>query len=365
AADAADEQDELSEGIGDASRQYKTIATHGAETAAHARSGALAVGLEAGTPATKALEIAALAHDVGKAHPAFAAAIKDRNGIAPEVPLAKAPRGRWHALSGLYDHSCVGKRPGFRHELASGLALLELVWRAQPEHPALHGGREDVLEQTVGRERPAEDERLANPNDFIARLVGLDESTLNLVLYLVVSHHGKVRATLAMSPRDQENPAPGGSFPIRGVRDGDLLPLLELANPDDGTQFQLPQVKLHLEPAKLGLSRRYGPSWVERVVSLRERYGTFQLAWLEALLRVADVRASRIADPLDPRLPQDLAKVAEIPEKEDRDAGLRAWVERTLEAAAGEDKGPGLSPKRKGRRPESRVSRPATERGTS
>lgn len=365
AADAADEQDELSEGIGDASRQYKTIATHGAETAVHARSVALSVGLQPATPETKALEIAALAHDVGKAHPAFAAAIKDRNGIAPEIPLAKAPKGRWHKLSSLYDHGCVGKRPGFRHEFASALALLELIWRAWPEHPALQGGREHLLAQTVGRELPEHDERLADPKDFIARLRCLDESTLNLVLYLVMSHHGKVRATLTMSPRDQENRAPDGSLPIRGVRDGDMLPALDLVDPDGGAQFELPEVKLRLEPAKLGLSRRYGPSWVERVVSLRERYGTFQLAWLEALLRVADVRASQISHPLDPRLPQDLAEVEGIPENEDRDAELRRWIAQTLAAAAGEGDSPLPRARKEGRATKSRASRPASKRGAS
>jgi len=364
AADTADEQDELSEGIGNASRQYKTIATHGAETAVRAQGVASAVGLPATAPEAQALELAGLAHDLGKAHPAFAGAIKDRNGIAPEFLLAKAPNGRWHAPRNLYDHGPVGKRPGFRHELASALALLELAWRARPDHSGLQGGREDVLAQTVGRELPERDERLAEPRGLIARLVDLDETMLNLVLYLVMSHHGKVRGTLAMSSRDQENPAPDGTLPIRGVREGDVLPAVELADPD-GTSFVLPEVRLRLDAAKLGLSRRYGPSWVERVVSLRERYGTFQLAWLEALLRVADVRASQIACPLDPRLPQGLAEVTAIPEKEDRDAELREWIAQTLAAAAGEGEGPRPRARRKGRPARSRASQRESGRGSS
>lgn len=336
AADAADEQDELSEGVGDASRQYKTIATHGSETAARAWTVAEAVGIEDTAREAVALRLGGLAHDIGKAHPAFAGAIRDRNGIAAEVPLAKAPKGRWHSLRDLYNHSSLGKRPGFRHELASTLALVELVWRARPDHPGLQGGHEDTLDATVGRDVPANDDRLSDPAGLVAYLLELDETTFNLVLYLVVCHHGKVRATLAMSPRDQDNNGPVGDLPIRGVREEDVLPALTLVD-ERGGEFELPQVMLHLDPARLGLSRRYGPSWVERVLALREHYGSFQLAWLEALLRVADVRASQIAVPRDPRLPADLVEVPQMAATEDRDAQLREWIDRTLAIATAQE----------------------------
>jgi CRISPR-associated endonuclease/helicase Cas3 len=251
-----------------------------------------------------------------------------------DVPLAKAPKGRWRGLRNLYDHSALGKRPGFRHELASALALLEIAWRARPDHPGLQGEHEDVLEVTVGREAPADDQRV-EPAGFVAHLLDFDQSTFNLVLYLVMSHHGKVRATLAMSPRDQDNPDSDGTLPIRGVRDGDVLPAIVLAD-GAGTEVQLPNVALRLEPARLGLSRRYGPSWVERVLGLRERYGSFQLAWLEALLRVADVRASQISVPLDARLPAQLAEVPAMPGAPDRDAEVREWIKDTLAAMAGQ-----------------------------
>jgi CRISPR-associated endonuclease/helicase Cas3 len=363
AADAADERDDLSEGIDKARCQYRTLATHGKETAVRARCVASAVRLSATAPEAQALELAGLAHDLGKAHPAFAAAIKDRNGIPPEIALAKAPKGRWHALGDLFNHGSVGKRPGFRHELASALALLELAWRARPAHPALQGGREDVLEKTVGSKLPESDERIAESRGLVTRLVELDENLFNLVLYLVMAHHGKVRGTLAMSPRDQENPGPDGNLPIRGVRDGDVLPALELTD-TDGTDFELPEVRLSLDPAKVGLSPRYGPSWIERVVSLREKYGTFQLAWLEALLRVADVRASQIAK-LDPRLPQHLAEVAAIPEKDDRDADLQAWIKQTLETMADDSEEPRPSAGKTSRPPTSRASRRESKRGSS
>jgi len=330
AADTADEQDELSE------RQYKTVATHDVEAAAKARDVAGTL-LGPTEPMVALLELAGLAHDIGKAHPAFAGAIEDRNGIAPETPLAKAPNGRWHRFNrrrdlGVYDHSYLGKRPTFRHELASALALFELVWRARPDHPALQGGRKELLGLTVGPpELPSDEERIHEPQGLIARLIGLDATAFDLVGYIVMCHHGKVRATLPMTPRDQENPGPDGNLPIRGVRDGDRLPALGLVD-EQGHDVELPEVTLRLEPARLGLSRRYGPSWVERVLRLRERYGDFQLAWLETLLRVADVRASQIDDPLDPRLPASLVQIAAAPPAADRNADLRQWIERTLDA---------------------------------
>jgi CRISPR-associated endonuclease/helicase Cas3 len=330
AADSADEQEELSEGLGDSRFQYKTIATHGAEVARETRRVGSALRLSDDTVRT--LEIAGLAHDVGKAHPAFAGAIRDRNGISLETPLAKAPKGRWHGVRHMFEHSPLGKRPGFRHELASALALFDLVWRASPTHPALQGGREEILNATVGRALPEDDDRIREPSGILAALVALDETSLNLALYFVLSHHGKVRATLPMSARDQENVGQDGGLPIRGVRDGDVIPALDLADAV-AQDFRLPQATLRLDPAKLGLSRRYGPSWVERVLALRRCYGGFQLAWLEALLRVADVRASQIAQPRDARLSRDLVEVAPTPDAPDRDADLRQWIEKTVAAA--------------------------------
>ncbi|MBX3355806.1 MAG: DEAD/DEAH box helicase [Phycisphaeraceae bacterium] len=330
AADSADELEDLSEGLLDSRFQYKTVATHGTEVAREAARAGSALGLS--TETVRALELAGLVHDIGKAHPAFAGAIRDRNGISLDTPLAKAPKGRWHGVRHMYDHSPLGKRPGFRHELASALALFDLVWRASPTHPALQGGREEILNATVGRALPEDDDRIQEPSGILAALVALDETSLNLVMYLVLSHHGKVRATLPMGARDQENVGQDGSLPIRGVRDGDVIPALGLADVT-AQDFRLPQATLRLDPAKLGLSQRYGPSWVERVLGLRRCYGGFQLAWLEALLRVADVRASQIAQPRDARLSQDLVEVAPTPEAPDRDVDLRQWIEETVAAA--------------------------------
>jgi CRISPR-associated endonuclease/helicase Cas3 len=336
AADASDEQDELSEGLGQSNRQYKTIATHGWEVAEEAQRLARSLGLLSG--ATHLLKLAGLAHDIGKAHPAFAGAIKDRNGIGLETHLAKAPKGRWHGGRGLYDKSSLGKRPGFRHELASALALLELTWRARPDHPALQGGREQLMDITVGRELPERADRIGPAFGFVAELMALDATSFNLIAYLVLCHHGKVRATLTMGPHDQDHPAIDATLPIRGVCDGDRLPRLVAADVD-GLDCELPEVILRLDVAKLGLSCRYGPSWVERVLDLRMHYGDLQLVWLETLLRVADVRASQIASPRDARLPQDLVEVASIHDGNATESELQRWVDETLASAAASERG--------------------------
>jgi CRISPR-associated endonuclease/helicase Cas3 len=86
----------------------------------------------------------------------------------------------------------------------------------------------------------------------------------------------------------------------RGVWQDDLLPEVDL-----GDGVTTTPVKLDLSPMLLG--RVDGqPSWVERILSLRDgqgqpgdkhpRYGPIKLAYLEAVLRAADMRVSEAAD---------------------------------------------------------------------
>jgi CRISPR-associated endonuclease/helicase Cas3 len=106
----------------------------------------------------------------------------------------------------------------------------------------------------------------------------------DLVAYLLAAHHGKVRLSLRALPTD-EGPK-GSRLHARGVWDGELLPDIDLG---DGFVFQ--STVLSLAPMRMG--RHDGqPSWVERVIALRNHYGPFRLAYLEALVRAADVRAS-------------------------------------------------------------------------
>ena len=175
---------------------------------------------------------AACWHDVGKSHPSF----QERLGVSASDPLlAKAPH---------YD--VTRGRPYFRHELASALAYLS------------HAG-------------------WARAADLVA--------------YLIAAHHGKVRMNLralpAESPATSADGNPDARRFARGVWEGDELPAVELAAGEKWNGGALT-----LSVMELGDDARTGASWTERTHSLLERYGPFRLALLEALLRVADWRAS-------------------------------------------------------------------------
>jgi CRISPR-associated endonuclease/helicase Cas3 len=192
------------------------------------------------------LSTAARWHDVGKAHEAF------QRGIGfepddPEGPWAKSERGgRPHYCTVDADGTEL-PRPGFRHELASALAWLEA------------GGTADT-----------------------------DAQWHDLVAYLIAAHHGRVRLGLRALPGEQP-PNESDRLYARGVLAGDRLPAVDLGD------RRLEPITLRLDVMRLGRGPQ-GPSWTERTQGLVARLGPFRLAWLEALLRIADWRASAQED---------------------------------------------------------------------
>lgn len=291
------------EGREDYSRNeyWKTIATHGAEVLNELRF--LWAGLPIPAEWRRALELAALLHDWGKAHPVFRACMADIPDSLQSASLAKAPS--WVAPKDLFAGSGEhGPRPGFRHELASALALFELLRWADPWHDALLGPFREYF--AAGILQPPPDTPRPSLSAPLATLFGgLSADEFDLAIYLVCAHHGKIRGSWQNTPKDQDFPwereeLTGEGQPLRGVREGDSLPLCMVGTPG-GKLLELPPIQLHLDPATAGLSARYGKSWGERIHALVGRIGPYQLAFLEELLRVADVRASRLSTP-DPLL---------------------------------------------------------------
>ena len=161
------------------------------------------------------LLLAARFHDRGKAHAVFQKACA---GADPGILWAKAP------VITPYE------RRGFRHELASALAMLQ-------------------------------------------------EGDSDLSAYLAAAHHGKIRLSLRSMPN--ETIPPDATRFARGIWEGDELP----------AYAGLPPVKLSLSCMEIGLSEQ-GESWSDRMGSLLDDAGPFMLAYLEMLIRAADWRAS-------------------------------------------------------------------------
>ncbi|ROQ89907.1 type I-G CRISPR-associated helicase/endonuclease Cas3g [Desulfosoma caldarium] len=111
------------------------------------------------------------------------------------------------------------------------------------------------------------------------------EPNAELIAYLIAAHHGKVRMSLRAMPGEEALPEIRRF--ARGVWEGDRLPALDF----DGEHS--PEMTLQLAIMEIGEGEQ-GASWIERTVRLLEQHGPFRLAWLEALVRIADWRASAI-----------------------------------------------------------------------
>jgi CRISPR-associated endonuclease/helicase Cas3 len=283
AADATEQSEATSQ------RKWESIAVHGWHVAQTV--GKIADTLALAVPIRRTLELAARWHDFGKGHPAFQGCINLDAAHSGSIDIAKAPPVAWKPMQQLYKLADGEQRHGFRHELVTTLALFAVLERYAPQHPALLGAHVELI-TALGQSLPAPSASTA-PTPPEQEILDLDPPAFDLLAYLACAHHGKVRGAWHAAPADQEYRARDErGLPIHGVRDEDVVPALEITAAD-GVKHLVPSVTLHLDPARIGLSLRTGASWVERVAGLLHTHGPFALTYFEALLRAADIRASR------------------------------------------------------------------------
>ncbi|MBI4661860.1 MAG: DEAD/DEAH box helicase [Verrucomicrobia bacterium] len=303
--DATEDSDEMSKA------EWQSICRHSVEVGRHLKSLLADAQLAASVAGVEAiLLLAARLHDWGKAHAAFEAKLKLECVSAlgqhrtNNLPLAKAPPHCWRhdglerQRADTAESARDRRRPGFRHEVASVLAILETLHRARPDHDALAWPSDPDLRGAFRvADDPAPDPLPPEARALAEELANLSAEQFDLLLYLVAAHHGKVRMSLRGSPDDTRtdvpDPCPEAEAQARGVREGDSIQKTQLPDAALGETLTAPSVTLHLDPMELGLSPRYGPSWRERTQALLEHWGPFRLAWFETLLRIADARASR------------------------------------------------------------------------
>lgn len=179
-------------------------------------------------------------HDAGKAHPVFQRAML---GDPPEADDSNI----WAKTKRPF-HEVRYERRGFRHELASAIAILQ--------------------------------------NQSILKIKKPDIDP-DLVAYLAAAHHGKVRLSIRSMPNEKRPDKGSNSRFARGVWDGDQLPETDL-----GGSETIPETEIRLNYMEIGEDPETGRSWLDRMLRLRDTLGPFRLAFLEALLRMADWRAS-------------------------------------------------------------------------
>lgn len=185
-------------------------------------------------------------HDIGKAHHIFQETMtKNTDNISRDVFWAK--RG------GSARHS----RKNFRHEAASALAFLKM---------------------------------------------NVTSTNTELAAYLIASHHGKVRLSMRSLPRKKENSYVNSDdqyllgIPINDV---EKLPIF-LSDKRKSKQSNKEAVlcesvesEIYIDASIARIGKKGDDkSWLQISLGQLKKYGPFKLAYLEAIIRAADVRAS-------------------------------------------------------------------------
>lgn len=213
--------------------KWVPLRQHSEETRDHASALLEVIKPNLSDEAKRAVVSAAYLHDVGKSHKIWQDALCDL--ATPDESEDIEAGGPWAKSSKKGRLAFAGNVP-FRHELAS-LLLID-------------GPLRGLIDNTADR---------------------------NLVRYLVLAHHGKLRIQ---------------------VREPEQLDNSMLLGLEAGVTWSVPpllgqpgyELTVDLDQFSLGGDR----SWTRAALSLRDRYGPFVLAYLETVVRIADWRASAV-----------------------------------------------------------------------
>lgn len=224
-------------GSDDPGRQSEELLPH--LEAAQDQAAKIAAELDLGRWQTAVSSAAAL-HDIGKAFPPFQETLRKvlRNA---EIDVDTGDDGPIWAKTGV--RGGRHRRQYLRHELVSALAIKSL------------GDKPDLTDR-------------------------------NLVTYLTAAHHGRVRLSIRPAADEDQREAGNKLFAL-GVIDGEVLPTVETP------LGVLPAAELHLGCMAIGAE----DSWTRDMLALRDspELGPLRLAFLEAIVRVADWRAGSSA----------------------------------------------------------------------
>ena len=189
--------------------------------------------------------------------------------LVPELADKLATAGRWHDIGkALERDDASGAFSPFQE-------MLRKAGNVESKHPrdGVDYAKSNSRRGSSWRDRHQFRHEVASALAYLA-----EENADDLVAWLIMAHHGKVRMT----------PTPWNDQrldDVAGVRPGDRIPARAMSLVAREEAFEL-------DPDLLVPSVIH-PGWQGRAVKLLAGHGPQFLAYLEALVRVADWRASR------------------------------------------------------------------------